>query len=87
MSVGDIAAKRWERDEDPSKHKPREALLAALRYLDDPEQPEVEHAIVLFGRIGEDRGAVTRHYQAGSFDGFAQQGLIYQALDLLFRED
>lgn len=73
MSLIDLMAARWRRSSQPRDHRPREALEAALREIDnfDPH-----HAIIILAREEED-GRIHWHIKrAGSFGNFAQRGLL-----------
>ena len=78
--VVDLQAARWEKNTLPDAHTPREALEAALRTLVD-WQPD--HCIVLFGKVREDGTTGVHFAQAGSFNNFAQTGLLRHAERLL----
>lgn len=79
--VEDFRKHRWQRKMDPADFSPRDALIEALRQLDDPNEnlPD-EHVILIFGGSGADGRARFRFLQAGGFDEFAQIGLMRLAM-------
>ncbi len=72
MSVVDLSSKRWDCEDDPAKHKPAEALHAALRAIDD----DVVHVLVLFASKGDSGGVNGCWYQAGSYNLHGQLGML-----------
>ena len=83
MSVTDLNAKRWERDSDPAKHDPLEALRAALRAVESGEAPMPTHVIVAFGRDDETGSSATRFFQSGTYRYHSQIGLLSEAAAML----
>ncbi len=80
-NVTDLSAERWDNDNRPQNFKPVEALQAALR---DIEQFDPDHAIIIFGKIEEGDCRRTHYKQAGSYNSYAQLGLLDEAKDAMF---
>lgn len=70
----DFAAARWSRGGGSDKHRPIDALREVIRQIEAGEI-EPDHVIVVIGSISEDL-ANTDWLQAGSFDVYAQRGLL-----------
>jgi hypothetical protein len=89
-SLADVRSqKRWETAQSPNDHKPEDALRAALR---DIEEFQPEHVVIVFGKISKegdpetdgDLGVgITRFYQSGSYNVYAQDGLLNAARMLM----
>lgn len=77
-TVTSIGAARFNKDTaSPKDCNPRDALEAALAYLDHVDD-KPDHIIVLFGRTSEGGGSATKWFQAGSYEYHAQIGLLYE---------
>jgi hypothetical protein len=81
-----LASRRWDSgDGRPGSHSVRDMLEVALAKLESGELGTVDHAILVWGRetdgVGEDG-----YFQAGSFNVFAQVGLLERGLTLLKKE-
>lgn len=72
--------KRWEQAQDPSEHEPIDVLRVAMR---DVVEFTPDHVVVIFGKIDEEGIGVTRYYQGGTFNVYAQDGLVNAARNLL----
>lgn len=81
--VVSIAAARFNKISDASEHDPRDALEAAMEYLDDPENGSPDHVIICFGRTPKDGGSATKWFQAGSYEYHAQMGLLVEAGNMI----
>jgi hypothetical protein len=73
--MNDIARKRWDSgDGMPGSYSIEDCLEALLHRVRSGDL-DAEHIIVAYGKI-EDGAALTGYVQAGSFDAFAQAGLL-----------
>lgn len=82
-NVVSIGAARFNKiSQSPQDCNPRDALEAAIAYLDfDEDKPD--HIIVLFGRTPTDGGSATKWFQAGSYEYHAQMGLLYEGAQMI----
>lgn len=73
----DFLEKRWNGGSNqPDAYTPREALLAAIRRIDSGEITP-DHVIICMGACNpEDAFISTVYTQAGSFNPYAQIGLL-----------
>lgn len=81
--VINLAAVRFDKNTDASEHSPRDALEAAMAYLEDPEMGNPNHIIVCLGRTPEDGGSATKWFQAGSYEYHAQMGLLFETQQMI----
>lgn len=72
----DLTKRRWDKEPNPSKHKPETALEIAYG---DLEEFKPDHVIVIFGKVEEDGSADWRYYQAGTMGIYAASGLAMKA--------
>lgn len=80
--VSDLAAARWDKNDNPADCRPDEALHAALRYIAENEMPD--HVIVLFGRKNTELDCdASKFFQAGSYGYHAQIGLLYDGQQMI----
>lgn len=76
--VVSFAAARFDKVGDPAKHKPADALEAALEWVKNPENGPYNHVIICLGRTVEDGGSATKWFQAGDYQYHAQMGLLFE---------
>lgn len=76
-TVTSIGAHRFANAQDAARCNPRDALEAAMAYLDHIDD-KPDHIIVLFGCTPEGGGSATKYFQAGSYEYHAQMGLLYE---------
>ena len=74
MEVTDLSARRWVMNPAVDAHSPVAALKEAIRQIEAGEML-ADHVIIAVGSMSED-AAVTDWLQAGSFNVFAQRGLM-----------
>lgn len=73
--VVDLNAHRWDVVDDPAEHKPKEALRAALRFV-DREDVNPSHVIIMIGYTDDDGDELETFMQGGSFSFREIVGLI-----------
>jgi hypothetical protein len=81
--VASIAAARFERAVHPEQITPRDALVAALDWLDSsPKENPPTHIIVLVGADipGLTTASGTKFFQGGTYRHHAQMGLCLEAM-------
>jgi hypothetical protein len=77
-----LAARRWDSgDGNPSSHSVRDVLEVAIAKLDAGEI-NPEHIIIAYGRIKEATND-TGFMQAGTFNSYAQLGLLSSVSDIM----
>lgn len=81
--VASISTARFERAAHPEEITPRDALVAALDWLDDcaPDEKPT-HLMVLIGKdmVGKLTASGTKFFQAGTYRPHAQMGLCLEAM-------
>jgi hypothetical protein len=81
-TVTSIGIHRFANTDDAAKCNPRDALEAAIAYLDHTND-KPDHIIVLFGRTPEGGGSATKWFQAGSYEYHAQIGLLHEGGNMI----
>lgn len=76
--ISNIATKRWEKETCPNRTSIRDMLVVALERLDAGELL-ADHMIIAFGHTTDDGRFGTGYFNAGSFNDFAQIGLLEHA--------
>lgn len=76
--MDDFTKRRWEQNGNPAAFMPAHAIEGALGAV---EGWQPDHAMVVLAKRLPDGTTVTKVIQAGSYDGFAQMGVLWQALD------
>lgn len=72
----ELSRARWRRaGGDPAKHTARDALVEALRRLDEGELP-MEHVIICVAQPDENGMAAPAFLQGGPLSVYAQVGLL-----------
>ncbi len=82
-----IGAKRWNSNpsDNPADYSVRDMLVTALARLDAGELA-ADHLVLVIGHIDENRMVGTNMMQAGSFDSYAQLGLMHDATRIFLHE-
>ncbi len=81
--MSELTAKRWEKGDGlPASHPPREALEVAMHRIASGEI-DAKHVVVCIAEVGEGGACDVNFIQAGTFDHFAQIGLVIETADLM----
>ena len=75
-----LSERRWDKVSDPAAHSLRDMLMVALARLERGEL-EADHMVVVYSRLSDGQ-PYTGYLQAGSFDPFAQVGMLHHAIKL-----
>jgi hypothetical protein len=84
--VASIGAARFDRATHPEEVSPRDALTAALDWVDGLHDDDpATHIIVLIGRDTPEKQTAsgTKFFQAGTYRHHAQMGLCLEAMHLI----
>lgn len=68
--MDEVTSRRWDKDPNPSKHKPRDAVAKFLEAIDEGRVDPTHVVICYAGNDSDGEDTTSGYFQAGSLDGY-----------------